>query len=910
MEQDLRRRKLFLLDAMALAYRAYFAFISRPRINSRGVNTSCVYGFTTTLIRLIEEHKLQYAAIVFDHKEPSFRSEVYAEYKAHREPPPKELISNLPLIRQVGESLGIPALEVEGVEADDVIGTLARKAEAAGARAAIVSPDKDFNQLLSARIEICKPRRGRDGFDTVTADQFRQAWGVNPVQFIDILALMGDSSDNVPGAPGIGEKTAVKLIREYESVENALSHAEEVKGKRAREGLLANSEMVLLSKELVTIETSVDVPLDWESFRIGSVTAPAALALFRNLEFNTLIGRLQDEAKAGATDEAGPDPRRQYDPSLANFRLINSRTELVQLERTLRTLPKLAFSAVMTPQPPVWADCVGMAVAWAEGSACYIPLPMPDGTTETDVFRILAPILVNPHLAKIGHGLKPLIVRLRRAGIRVAGPIFDTEVAHYLLSPDQNHSIGYVARERLDYEPKEASEVFGRGRNAVPARMVDPSDIMVPACEWAACSFQLREVLWNDLKSKGLGPVAEKMEFPLLYTLADMESAGVLLDLPVLDEIETRLQAEIERLGAQIYEGAGRAFNIGSSQQVGQVLFGILGLPVRRKTAKGQPSTREEVLIDLATEHELPGLIIDWRKASKLKSTYVHGLRAKVHPKTKRVHTVFNQTSAATGRLSSSDPGLQNIPVREATGRELRGAFVAPYGWKLLSADYSQIELRILAHMSRDPGLEDIFASGRDPHTETAARINHVPPEDVTREQRNKAKAVNYGIPYGLSATGLAQQLRCSRAEARSLMELHHVTFPGIAAFLHQQVELARERGYAETLWGRRRYLPDLKARNAAVRAAAERIAVNMPIQGTQADMIKLAAVEIDRCLYHGGLRTRAILQVHDELVFEVPEYELEPAADIVHSSMQNALPLSVPVEVNMSFGDTWLEAH
>ena len=580
------------------------------------------------------------------------------------------------------------------------------------------------------------------------------------------------------------------------------------------------------------------------------------------------------------------------------------------MERTLRSMSKLAFGAVMTPQPPVWADCVGIAVAWAEGSACYIPLPMPDGTEEADVVRILAPILVNPHLEKIGHGLKPLIVRLRQAGVRVAGSIFDTEVAHYLLSPDQNHSIGYVARERLDYEPKEWAEIFGRGRSAVPARMVDPADLVVPACEWAACSYQLRDLLRDDLNSKGLGPVAEKMEFPLVYTLADMEAAGVKLDLSVLDEIEPRLQAEIERLGRQIYDGAGRAFNIGSSQQVGEVLFGTLGLPVRRKTATGQPSTREEVLIDLATEHDLPGLIIDWRKASKLKSTYVHGLREKVHPKTKRVHTVFNQTSAATGRLSSSDPGLQNIPVREATGRELRGAFVAPLGWKLLSADYSQIELRILAHMSKDPGLQEIFATGRDPHTETAARINGVDPEDVTREQRNRAKAVNYGIPYGLSATGLSQQLRCSRAEARSLMELHHASFPGIAAFLHQQVELAREHGYAETLWGRRRYLPDLKARNPAVRSAAERIAVNMPIQGTQADMIKLAAVDIDRRIYHEGLRTRAILQVHDELVFEVPEYELNQADEIVHSSMENALPLSVPVEVNMSYGGTWLEAH
>ena len=905
-------RTVFLLDAMALAYRAYFAFMSRPRINSRGLNTSAVYGFTTTLIKLIRDYDLTYAAVVFDASERTFRNELYADYKAHRDPPPEELISNLPLIKQIAEALAIPVFEVQGVEADDVIGTLAKKAEASGDRAIIVSPDKDFQQLLSDKITLFKPSRRGEDFDHLTAASFRDKYAVEPIQFIDILALMGDKADNVPGIYGIGEKTAQKLIGRYGTVENLVRHAPEVSGKRAREGLLEHPDMAHLSKTLVTIKVDVPLMLDWDALKRGAVTAPAPLGLFRQLEFRTLLDRLTKERPTRSSAELPVDEasRAAYDASATDFRLIASIEELKALERMLRNQEQLALHAILPAGPPIWQDWVGISLAWAPDSACYLPFPLPDGTTREEVVRILAPLFTNSNQGKIGHGLKPLLVRLALEGVIVRGQLFDTEVAHYLLSPDESHTLGFVTSSKLNYEPIDRGKMLGAGKNARTLRELAHDEITVSACEEAALAYRLKDVLAGELKKHGLANVAARMEFPLLYTLAAMEETGVTIDPERLREIEERLTIEIARLEETIMAAAGKPFNIGSPAQVGHILFEHLGLPVKQKTTSGQPSTKEEVLLDLSIEHELPGFIIDWRKATRLQNAYIAGLRRMIHPDTRRVHTIFHQTVAATGRLSSSDPGLQNIPVRRVTGRELRRAFVAPPGWCLLSADYSQIELRILAHMSGDDGLAEIFRTGRDPHTETAARIYAIEAEEVTREQRNRAKAVNYGIPYGLSTTGLAQQLRCSREDAKSLMAIYHASFPGIASFLSRQVEIARERGYAETLWGRRRYLPAIKARNRAVRSAAERIAINMPIQGTQADMIKLAAVDIQRCLQQEGLVTRPILQVHDELVFEVPNFERDVVRTLVQARMVSAMPLSVPVEVDVNDGPTWLDAH
>ena len=901
-------RTLFLLDAMALAYRAYFAFISRPRISSRGIDTSCVYGFTTTLIRLIREHRLRWAAVVFDAGERTFRNDLYADYKAHRDPPPEQLINNLPLIRKVAEALSIPVFEVPGVEADDVIGTLARQADAEGDRAVIVSPDKDFQQLLSPRVSLFKPARRGEDFDVVTDDMFRKKFGLEPSSFIDMLALMGDKADNVPGIYGIGEKTAQKLIQQYDSVENLLMHAADVKGKRAREGLLGNPGMARLSKTLVTIKVDVPIKVDWDALRRGSLTSNPVLGLFRELEFRTLIRRLQQDSDPGLLPAITSTVRP--DASVVDWRMIADVAELKALERTLREEKCLAFYALTDDKSPVHADWVGLAVAWAYDAACFIPLPLPDGTHSSDVVRILAPIFSNGKMTKIGHGIKPLIVRLGIEQLTLRGNVFDTEVAHYLLSPDASHSLGFVAREQLKYETVDMTALLGTGRSKRGLRDVPFDDLVTPACEAAALVFPLRDVLQSELKKQGLNELATDIEFPLILDLADMEASGVRIDLAALKVIESDLRSEVSRLEELIYAKAGERFNIGSPQQIGRILFEKLQLPSRVKTSSGKPSTKEDVLQDLATQHDLPGHILDWRRVTRLLSAYVLALPRAIWHESKRVHTVFNQTVAATGRLSSSDPGLQNIPVRTAKGREIRRAFVPRNGWRMLSADYAQIELRILAHMSQDVGLAEIFATGRDLHTETAARMFEIEPSDVTRAQRNRAKAVNYGIPYGLSATGLSRRLRCSRDAAKDLMRVYYESFPGIAPFLSRQVEIARECGYAKTLMGRRRYLPNITSRNPAVRSAAERIAFNMPIQGTQADMIKKAIVAICDAFRREGYASRLLLQVHDELVFEVPWFEENAVQDLVVNEMIEASSLSINVEVDAQYGLTWLDAH
>ena len=905
-----REPKIFLLDAMALAYRAHFSFLSRPRINSRGENTSALFGFSTTLINLIEEVGLEYAAIVFDGPGKTFRHDMYSEYKANRDAPPDALIENIPRIKELAQALSIPVLQADVFEADDVIGTLARKADASGTYAVIVSPDKDFQQLLSPRVEMLRPQSGA-GFERLTEDRFREKYQISPENFIDMLALMGDSSDNVPGARGIGEKGAVKLVQQDQTIENILSKASTYTSKRWRTALTESPDQVRLSKDLVTIRTDLEINLDWEACRTRSPRDAEPLAFFRRYEFNTLIRRLSAGMDLFHSSEVLTEAsRNRYDSDHANYRMISSMEELKTFERSLKEARCIGLSTVMTPGSPVRGDWLGLAVSWAPQSAVYIPLPLPDGTPVSEVIRILAPVFSNPGVEKIGHGLKQLLVRLQLLMVPVRGRLFDTQVAHYLLSPDQNHRFGSVVKQELNYEPQEMEHVVGLGRLQKEFRSVPSEDWKVLACERAAGPVAMQDGLIKKLQESDLLKVAQTIEFPLIYVLADMEFAGVKLDRSVLEELGPKIQEDMDRSAGEIYQEAGESFNIASSKQVGEILFEKLGYPVKRKTPSGKPSTREDVLLDLATEHKVAALIIDWRKAAKLKGTYVDSLARMIVPKTGRIHTVFNQTSAATGRLSSSDPALQNIPIRDERGRQLRSAFVAPKGWYILSADYSQIELRILAHMSGDPGLLDFFTTGRDPHTETAALIYKMDASEITREQRNKAKAVNYGIPYGLSPSGLSRGLRCTRKEAQELMNAHRESFSGVWQFMQKQVDLAKEHGFASTLMGRRRYLPDLKARNNAVRSAAERIAVNMPIQGTQADMIKLAAIAIDQEIQHEGMSFRAILQVHDELVFEVPEQELSEAKEIVRTCMTQAMELDIPIEVNLGSGVNWLQAH
>ncbi len=916
------RGKLYLLDAMALAYRSHFVFISRPLVNSKGQNTSAAYGFTMALMKLIEEHGMAHMAVVFDvvgDEEETFRDELYDEYKANRSPIPEDLVENLPYIKRIVRALDVPVLEISGVEADDVIGTLARRAAGEGAEVVIVSPDKDFQQLLDSRISIFRPAHRGEDFDPITVDTFRDKYGLEPRQFIDMLALMGDSSDNIPGVHGIGEKTAMKLLKKYGSVEHLLEHAADIKGKRAREGLLEHHDDALLSKKLVTIKTDVDVDVDWHQFKRARPRRDELLTLFNELEFNTLFKKVQSGELVGvngATTDgvAAAMPVQEsdvisYDEEAVTYRLVRSKSDLVDLAEELRGLDRFAFDTETTSTDPMWASLVGISFSWETKQACYVPAPVPDGTSTEEVARMLSEVFGSSVL-KVGQNLKYDIVALERHGIRVEGPLFDTMVAHYLIAPEEPHGLDSLALKYLRYKMVPISDLIGTGKNQLSMRDVSVDDVCSYACEDADVSLQLADALREELENEGLLEIAEAIEFPLIRVLADMEVTGIRVDRKMLNEISKELGAQIENLEREIHDLAGEEFNIASTQQLGEMLFEKLGLRVVSRTSTGAPSTKESVLQELSTEHDLPALVLDWRKLTKLKSTYVDSLGELIHPETGRVHTNYNQTVAATGRLSSSGPNLQNIPVRTDRGREIRKAFVADEGCKLLSADYVQIELRILASMSGDEGLSDAFRRGEDIHRAAAARIFGIAPEEVTRDQRRKAKEVNYGIPYGISPWGLAQRLRCTMSEAQELIDTYMKSYSSVTAHINRVIERAHENGYVETMLGRRRFVPNINSRNRTQRSFAERVAVNMPIQGSQADMIKIAMVRIDKRLRQERFRARMLLQVHDELVFEVPEEEIDRVRGIVRTEMVEALPLDVPVEVEMNFGDNWLDAH
>ena len=1356
------KKTLYLLDAMALAYRAHFIFISRPLMNSKGQNTSAAYGFTTALLKLIDEHAMDHLAVVFDApgEGGNFRNALYEDYKANREAPPDDLLANLPYIEKIVEAFDVPAVSAPGVEADDVIGTLARRAEAEGAEVVIVSPDKDFRQLLSDRVSIARPAHRGEAFERMTDVRFREKYGLEPAQFIDMLALMGDTSDNVPGVPGIGEKTAMKLLQEHGSVEVLLERADDIKGKRAREGLQNHRDDALLSKELVTIRTDVDVDLDWHTFHLGDPDWEALTGLFEELEFRSLLRRLQErheEADVHVPDysddpalafDFGPyEPVTVLDKKEVDYGIVRTQAQLEAFAEELEKKERFAFDTETTSTDPMYASLVGVAFSWEAGQGRYVPTPLPDGTPTDDVLRVLRPLLER-ETPKVGQNLKYDVAVLARHGVDVRGPLFDTMVAHYLIAPQEEHNLDAIARAYFSYRMRPITDLIGTGKNQISMRDVPLEDAGPYACEDADVALQLADRLRDELEEKGLLEIAETMEFPLIYVLADMELAGIRVAPDVLREISRGLEEQLKGIEARIFEAAGQEFNIGSTQQLAEILFEKLQLPVRAKTSTGRPSTKESVLQELATEHALPGLILDWRSLAKLKSTYVDALGELIHPETGRVHTSFNQTITATGRLSclpagtlintdrglvgvesvragervrtpygprrvlawqatgvkpvvrldlsngivlrcspehrvrsrgrwvradalspgdpvymtfseglfgtathldltataayatrklprlpghwtpalaelvgyhmadghiarsnyngkpakvilafgwdeedlvdhfagiiedlfgiaptyratrtcpvleisgvdiggafeqlgaggrsgeirvpsslflapepvvaaflrgyfegdghagphhgisvrsvsrgmlgdvqqlltlfgipsgvtaggddprgyaprhtlrilgdrskrvfrerigflsnrkrmacdrtcgrmirksiaerltlpdafslmpiqealydavrddagqvpnavfqfasklrsrtdavvlsraewiveavgstvdfgkagflkeaaaagyyevevvevnqeppvpmfdiaveeveqyvaqgivvhnSSNPNLQNIPVRTEIGREIRKAFVPEPGWLLMSADYVQIELRILAAVSGDEALKKAFREGQDIHTAAAARVYKVDPADVTREQRSRSKQVNYGIPYGISAWGLAQRIRSSVAEAQALIDGYQRSYPQVANYLAMEVEAAREKGYVETLLGRRRYVPGIQSHDRNDRQFAERVATNMPIQGTQADMIKIAMVRIHDRMRREGLKSRMLLQVHDELVFEVPPEEEAAMRKLIEEEMTQALPIDVPVEVDVDAGDNWLDAH
>jgi DNA polymerase-1 len=921
---------LYLIDAMALAYRAHYIFISRPLINSKGQNTSAAYGFTNSLLKLIDDHDIEHVAVVFDamDDEGTFRDEIYEEYKAHRDPPPEELLDNLPRIKEIVRAMDIPVVEISGVEADDVIGTLAKSAETDGANVVIVSPDKDFKQLLSEQTSIFKPARGDKDFETHTAESFREEHGLEPVQFIDMLALMGDSSDNIPGVYGIGEKTSQKLLREYDSVENLIEHADDLSGKRAREGMQEHADEARLSKTLVRIKTDVDINLDWHQLRCNNPDEDALRHLFREFEFESLLDRLDlddertdlpDEDPAdedGETDAAlqfdfGPyEEVKELDPDTVSYEVVTNRQELEAFAERLGEQDRYALDTETTSTDPMIASLVGLSFSWAAEAATYVPTPLPDGTTIDEVLQVLDPLLSND-ATKVGHNLKYDLLVLKRHGVTVSGTLFDTMVAHYLIRPEDPHNLDEVSRSILSYKMVPISDLIGDGAEAQSMRDVAVQDAAPYACEDADIAWRLADALQEKLDDVGLADIAHDVEFPLIPVLVDMEHTGIRVDTDILDEISSRLQTRLDDIESEIFELAGEAFNINSTQQLGEILFEKLDLPVVSKTPTGKPSTKESVLQELSTEHDIPGLVLDWRSTYKLKSTYLDSLGELVHPETGRIHTSFNQTRTATGRLSSSEPNLQNIPIRTEMGRQIRRAFVPEAGWTLLAADYAQIELRILASMSGDEAMQQTFREGGDIHTDAAARVFDIDPDDVTRDQRRKAKEVNYGIPYGVSPWGLAQRLRVPVDEAQDLISQYQKSYPGVSTLLNQLVEKARENGYAETLLGRRRYVPNIDASNSNRRGFAERVAVNMPIQGTQADMIKIAMNRVHDRLREEGLESRMLLQVHDELVFEGPSDEIDTLHTLVVDEMEDALPLDgVPVIVDVDTGPNWLEAH
>jgi len=935
-----RGKTLYLLDAMALAYRAHFIFISRPLINTKGFNTSATYGFTSALVKLIEDHKIDHVAVVFDvmTEGGTFRDEMYAEYKAHRDPPPEDLIANLPHIKRVVEAMDIPVVEVGGVEADDVIGTLARQAERDNTDVVIVSPDKDFQQLLSSHISMFRPAYRGEAFDPITDDSFREKYGLEPIQFIDVLALMGDAADNVPGVHGIGEKTAVKLISEYDTVEKLIEHADDLKGKRAREGMQNESEMALLSKKLVTIKTDVELSLGWDDFLCKNPDLGKIRTLFDDLEFSRLFDRVsrvlgpkthaapakreespvrsatETSEVSEATEEEqgslfGESASRQYDPETTEYKLLTTIEAVKELAEELKTAPLFSFDTETTSTDPMMASLVGISITAKTGAASYIPTPMPDGTSSEAVLDVMRPLLEG-QAEKVGQNIKYDWLVLANHGVHVQGPFFDTMVAHYLIAPEEPHGMDSLAKAYLGYETIPISSLIGKGKEAVTMRDVAPVDISPYACEDADITLQLAELFRPMLDAKGVHDLAFDLEFPLIEVLARMEMEGVGLDRSVLMELSERASEDLKVLEEQIYEIADETFNIASPAQIGKILFEKMGLTVISKTSTGKPSTKESVLQQLASEHELPGMILDWRELAKLKSTYIDSLGDLVHPETERLHTSYSQTTAATGRLASSNPNLQNIPIRTERGREIRKAFVPRQGSVLLSADYAQIELRILASLASDEVLKQAYLDGADIHTATAAHVFGLEQSEVTREQRSKAKEVNYGIPYGISAFGLSARLRCSMSEAQELIDSYKKSYPAVARFIVEQVEKAAETGYAETMLGRRRYIPDIHARNRNVRSFAERVAVNMPIQGTQADMIKLAMIAIDRKMREAAFQSKMLLQVHDELVFEVIPDELDDLKVLVRKEMAEALLLDIPVEVSMGTGNNWLEAH
>ncbi len=929
------RETLFLLDAYALIYRAYYALIKNPRINSKGLNTSPIYGFVNTLEEILRKENPAYIGIAFDPSEPTFRHELYPEYKAQREKTPEDIRRAVPVIKDIIRAYNIPVLEVDGYEADDVIGTLSRQASDSNVRTYMVTPDKDYGQLVRENVMMYRPKHS-GGFEVMGTEEVKQKYGVeNTLQIIDLLGLMGDSSDNIPGCPGVGEKTAQKLIRDFGSIEALLERTDELKGALKKK-VTDNAEQIRFSKFLATIKTDVPITLNLKELKNNEPDIASLRTIFRDLEFRTMLerinSRLGHEVTANSTAE--PDlfsatvsdaPKTKVKnesavPVQGDLFAINptncqgdgffskeielsgasiachyadNENDIAHFCSVMSTAQSVSIRLDAAGIEPMTAVLNGIALCCDAEEAYYIPLPSADKAETARKLRLLEPVLAKTDNVKVGHNIKYDIIVLHNHGLDVKGKIFDTMLAHYLLQPELNHSLGYMAEVCLGGRTAESNE---------PYRSV---------CLNAVAICKLKSLLEKEIETKHLGHLLYDMELPLVPVLVHMETNGVLIDTAALRQTSTDYTARMNKIEQDIYADAGTTFNISSPKQVGEVLFDRLHLSDKpKKTKGGQYVTSEDVLESLKSKHPVIGRILEYRSLKKLLGTYIDALPQLINPETGRIHTSFNQAVTATGRLSSSNPNLQNIPVRDDEGREIRKAFIPDEGCLFFSADYSQIELRIMAHLSGDENMIEAFLEGHDIHAATAAKIYKVGIDEVTKEMRRKAKTANFGIIYGISVFGLAERLEISRTEAKELIDGYFRTYPQIKAYMDSSIESARRNGYVETIFGRKRYLPDINSGNSIVRGYAERNAINAPIQGSAADIIKMAMINVFRQMESNNLKAKMILQVHDELNFSVPPEEKDIIQEIVIREMENAYTMRVPLKADYGWGSNWLEAH
>ena len=925
--------KLFLLDAYALIYRAYYALIKSPRINSKGFNTSAIFGFVNTLEDVLKKESPTHIGVAFDPAGPTFRHEAYKEYKAQREETPETIRLSVPIIKDIIRAYNIPILEVPGYEADDVIGTLATEAGKRGIITYMMTPDKDYGQLVSENVFMYRPKYGDKEFDIMGVEEIKAKFNIESTsQVIDMLGLMGDSSDNIPGCPGVGEKTAQKLISEFGSIENLLEHTNKLKGA-IKTKVESNIEKIKFSKFLATIKTDVPIELDMDSLKRETPDEEKLRSIFEELEFRTLLERVfKSDKKPVAkptpekhalqgdlfgffaddnTEEQKNSTLKRLEDTDYDYQLIDTEDKTNDFLRIILTKGIISIDTETTGTDAMSAELVGMSFSYKENQAFYVPVPRKREEAQKIVDKF-KPVFENEKSIKVGQNIKYDMIVLANYGVTIKGQMFDTMIAHYVLQPELHHGMDYLAEIYLKYDTIKIEELIGaKGKNQRNMRDLSPTDIYKYACEDADVTLKLKNILEKELETNGVKELFEEIEMPLVPVLAYIERNGVRIDTEALKETSKHFTIRMREIEEEIYKLAGMEFNVSSPKQVGEVLFDRLKIVEKaKKTKTGQYVTSEEVLESLKGKHQIVEKILDYRGLKKLLSTYVDALPELINPKTGRIHTSFNQTVTATGRLSSSNPNLQNIPVRDDDGKEIRKAFIPDDGCEFFSADYSQIELRIMAHLSEDENMIEAFREEQDIHAATAAKIYKINIDEVTREQRSKAKTANFGIIYGISVFGLAERLNVDRKEAKELIDGYFENYPKVKAYMDESIRSARDKGYIETIFKRKRYLPDINSRNAVVRGYAERNAINAPIQGSAADIIKVAMIRIYKRFIDEGIKSKMILQVHDELNFSVLREEKEKVQQIVISEMEAAYKMKVPLLADCGWGQNWLEAH